>query len=342
MARQIELPEPISTPKEIFDELNRYVIGQEHAKKTVAIAAYNHMKRTSGLAKLLKKSNMLMIGPTGSGKTYIARQLARILGVPFAVVNATEFTEAGYYGKDVELMISELLMAVNGDVAQAEKGILFVDEVDKIASRSHGFVTGAGGRDIGGEGVQQALLKLLESNKVMVPLNFTQHWSKYEFVQLDVTNILFICAGTFSTMGRGRYKADIGFYGESAKSKRERQKNLIRELEEYGMLAEFLGRMSVLVELEQLTNDELGRIITDPPDSLLNEYKELFSFEGIKLILDPSGRKALVEKAAAKKLGARGLRSAFEELFFDLSFHAPEHIGEVIQIDREYVEAHIQ
>jgi ATP-dependent Clp protease ATP-binding subunit ClpX len=190
--------------------------------------------------------------------------------------------------------------------------------------------------------VQQALLKLLESNKIMVPLNLTQHWSKYEFVQMDVTNILFICAGTFSTLGRGRYKSDIGFSGESAESKRARHKIATKELEEYGMLAEFLGRLPVVVELQPLTLEELGRIVTDPPDSLMNEYKELFSFEGIKLILDPSGRDLIVEKAIKRLLGARGLRTIFEELFFELSFNAPENLGEVVVIDRNYVEAHVQ
>jgi ATP-dependent Clp protease ATP-binding subunit ClpX len=342
MARRIELPEPIHAPKEIFEELDRYVIGQDRAKKIVAIAAYNHFKRIYGSSKLLKKSNILMIGPTGCGKTHIARQLAKILDVPFAVVNATEYTEAGYYGKDVEIMISELLFAAGGDAAAAEKGVVFVDEIDKIASRSHGFITGAGARDIGGEGVQQALLKLLESNKVFAPLNLTQHWSKHDFVQVDVTNILFVCAGTFTDLGRGRYKADIGFSGESAESKRSRRRISARELEEYGLIAELLGRLPVVLEMNPLSHEEMGRIITDPPDSLLTEYRDLFSYEGIKIEMDSSGRDAIVDCAMKRMLGARGLRSIFEELFFDLSFEAPEHMGKTICVDREYVEERIK
>lgn len=342
MVRTIEISEPLIKPKDVYEELDRYVIGQERAKKAIAIAAYNHMKRVVSQNGILRKNNILMIGPTGSGKTHISRQLARILGVPFAVVNATEYTEAGYYGKDAELMISELILAADGDVKAAERGIIFVDEIDKIATRSQGYVTGAGARDIGGEGVQQALLKLLESNRVMVPQNITQHWSKYEFVQVDVSNILFICAGTFTSLGQGRFQNSIGFYGESAESKRSKHKITVKELEEYGLIAEFLGRLPVIVQLQALSPEELGRIVTDPPDAILKEYIELFSFEGINIDLEDGGIKAIVEKALLRKLGARGLRTIFEELFFDLSFHAPEHMGETFHINREYVESRVQ
>lgn len=326
------------TPREIFEEIDRYVIGQDRTKRAISIAAYNHVKRVLHPARLLKKNNILMIGPTGSGKTHIARTLARILHVPFVVVNATEYTEAGYYGKDVEIMIAELLFSTGGDVRSAERGIVFVDEIDKIARRSGGVRTGAGGRDIGGEGVQQALLKLLESNTVFVPINVTQHWNKHDFVKMDVTNILFICAGTFSDMRRGTVKDDIGFRGQTASDKRAHRVT-VKDLEEYGLIAELLGRLPVITELAELTHDEIRRVITEPPDGLLAEYRELFAFENINLDLRPDGLDRIAQKAIAKGTGARGLRGVFEELFHDLAFEAPEREGETVVVDADFVEA---
>src|SRR5580765_4476107 len=206
---------PPPTPRQIFDYLDRYVVGQDRAKRTVAIAAYNHLKRcgqkTPGQKRLIKKSNLLLIGPTGSGKTHIARTLAGCLEVPFVVADATEYTEAGYYGKDVEVMVGELLHRADQDVELTQRGIVFIDEIDKIARRSHGARTGAGSRDIGGEGVQQGLLKLLEGREIFAPLNVTQHWNKHDFVVVDTQDILFIAAGTFSDLNL--YQADkaVGF-----------------------------------------------------------------------------------------------------------------------------------
>ncbi len=328
------------TPREIFEELDRFVIGQNVPKRTLAIAAYNHLKRIRQHGDLLRKNNILMVGPTGSGKTHLARCLARILSVPFVVVNATEYTEAGYYGKDVEVMIAELLFAANGDVRAAERGIVFVDEIDKIARRGDSGRTGAGGRDIGGEGVQQALLKLLESNAVFVPLNVTQHWNKHDFVRMDVTDILFICAGTFSDMRRGTIKSDIGFTGVSADEK-ARERVTFRDLESYGMIAELLGRLPVVVELGPLTDEELGRVATDPPDALFREYQELFDYEKIRLDLRPEGLARIVRHAQERRTGARGLRSIFEELFHDLAFEAPERVGQHVVIDAEFVDSRL-
>src|SRR5262245_6369614 len=245
------------TPREIYDYLDRFVIGQKRAKRVVAIAAYNHLKRCAAKSvrgkKLIKKSNILMVGPTGSGKTHIARNLADCLKVPFTVVDATEYTEAGYYGKDVEVMVAELLFRSNHSIEDTQRGIIFIDEIDKIARRSHGARTGAGSRDIGGEGVQQALLKLLEGREIFVPLNVTQHWNKHDFVQVDTTDILFVCAGTFTDLHEYAGETEVGF-GAAGRTKR-RRRITHKDLLEYGMLAEFLGRLPVVVELEELTRE---------------------------------------------------------------------------------------
>src|SRR5450432_127631 len=238
----------ILTPRQIFEYLDRYVIGQERAKRTMAIAAYNHLKRcaqkTVGGKRLIKKSNVLLVGPTGSGKTHLARTLAQCMGVLFAVADATEYTEAGYYGKDVEVMIGELLHKAGEDVERAQRGIVFIDEIDKIARRSQGARTGAGARDIGGEGVQQSLLKILEGRESFVPLNVTQHWNKHDFVVVDTQDILFIAAGTFSDLRLYDESKTVGFGAGAAAGagKAESRRVTEKELLDYGLLAEFLGR----------------------------------------------------------------------------------------------------
>lgn len=327
------------TPRLIYEELDKYVIGQERAKKVISIAAYNHLKRLDmrerGEPMPPKKSNILLIGPTGCGKTHIARNLARILEVPFTVADATEYTEAGYYGKDVEVMIGELLFKADLNVELAQKGIVFIDEVDKIARRSHGAKTGAGSRDIGGEGVQQALLKLLEGQEIFVPLNITQHWNKHDFTLVDTTDILFICAGTFSDLQGISETSHIGFTAVSQKgTKKITQKDLL----EYGMIAEFLGRLPVVVELLELTFEELVKIIKEPPDSILKEYQKLLGMEEITLDFTDDAIDAIVEFSIKKRLGARGLRTIFEEVMQEVMYEAPERRGEKITIDRNYVE----
>jgi ATP-dependent Clp protease ATP-binding subunit ClpX len=330
------------TPRQIYDHLDRYVIGQDRAKRVVAIAAYNHLKRCAernrARKSLLRKSNILMIGPTGSGKTHIARNLAAILDVPLTIADATEYTEAGYYGKDIEVMIGELLFKADHDVDLAQRGIVFIDEIDKIARRSHGARTGAGARDIGGEGVQQSMLKLLEGREIFVPLNVTQHWNKHDFVQIDTQDILFICAGTFSDL-RGYESGDpdkaIGFGGE-ARGAHHRPVTL-KELQDYGMIAELLGRLPVTVELAPLGEGELLRIMTEPPDALVREYVANLAIDDVTLRFDDGALRAMVRYAVDRKVGARGLRSIVEHVCHDVMFDAPERRGDTLTIDAAYV-----
>lgn len=270
------------TPRRIFEQLDHYVVGQRHAKEVLAIAAYNHLKRIEYLKfggdTTIRKSNILMMGPSGSGKTYLARTLEKILDVPFAHNDATAFTEAGYYGEDVEVAIGRLLYATNQDVDAAENGIVFIDEIDKIARRSGGARTGAGSRDIGGEGVQQALLKILEGNKIFVPLNVTAHWNKYDYVEIDISNVLFICAGSFSDLDESPAAKSIGFFSENDGARRE---VTTEELVKYGFLPEVVGRLPVRVELDPLTIDDLVTILTQPREAMIPEYQRLCALDQI-------------------------------------------------------------
>ncbi len=334
----------ILTPRQIYQHLDQYVIGQEPAKRAVATAAHQHLKRIEqrrlGRTTLLRKSNLLLMGPTGSGKTHIARKLAELLEVPFVVVDATEYTEAGYYGKDVEVMVAELLFKSGHSIEAAERGIIFIDEIDKIARRSGSARTGAGSRDIGGEGVQQALLKLLEGREIFVPLNVTQHWNKHDFVQVDTSDILFICAGTFTDLHQVQVDKQVGFGSSGRRMGSSRLR--VKELIEYGMLAEMLGRLPVQVQLEELTAEELYKILTVPPDALAREYREALSLDGVDLELHEGALRAIVEYSVEKKLGARALRSILEEVLADVMFEAPEKRGEKVVIDRRYALARLK
>src|SRR3954462_14695231 len=331
------------TPRQIFTYLDRYVVGQERAKRTIAIAAYNHLKRcaqpTPAGKRLIKKSNVLLLGPTGSGKPHLARTLAQCLDVPFTVADATEYTEAGYYGKDVEVMVAELLFKSGHSIDATQRGIIFIDEVDKIARRTGSARTGAGSRDIGGEGVQQALLKMLEGREIFVPLNVTQHWNKHDFVQVDTNDILFVCAGTFTDLHQAQVDKQGGFGAEGRRQGNVRLR--VKELIEYGMLAELLGRLPVQVQLSELAPDELYQVLTGPPDSLAREYKDAVALDGATLDLREGALRAIVEYAVEKRLGARGLRSILEEVLADVLFEAPERRGETIVVDRAYCEARL-
>src|SRR5436305_6002476 len=305
----------IPTPREIYEHLDRYVIGQAAAKRAVATAAHQHLKRVEqrrlGRATLLRKSNLLLMGPTGSGKTHIARKLAELMEVPFTVVDATEYTEAGYYGKDVEVMVAELLFKSGHSIDATQRGIIFIDEVDKIARRTGSARTGAGSRDIGGEGVQQALLKLLEGREIFVPLNVTQHWNKHDFVQVDTGDILCICAGTFTDLHQAQVDKQVGFGAEGRRQGCSRLR--VKELIEYGMLAELLGRLPVQVQLEELSSEELYRILTAPPDALTKEYREALKLDGVELDLQEGALRAGGGYSVEKKLGGRVVRSIREE-----------------------------
>jgi ATP-dependent Clp protease ATP-binding subunit ClpX len=322
------------TPRRIFEQLDQYVIGQRHAKEVLAIAAYNHLKRIEylkfGGEVSIRKSNILMIGPTGSGKTYLARTLAKILDVPFAYNDATAFTEAGYYGEDVEVAIGRLLYATNQNVSSAENGIVFIDEIDKIARRSGGARTGAGSRDIGGEGVQQALLKILEGEKIFVPLNVTAHWNKYDYVEIDISNILFICAGSFSDMDDSGDGKPIGFFNGAGNGAHEFS---TEDLIKYGFLPELLGRVPVRVQLDALTAADLVTILTVPREAMIPEYQRLCALDQIQLDFTEAGLFEIANAALRQKLGARGLRAIIERVLHPILFVAPERAGERITID---------
>jgi ATP-dependent Clp protease ATP-binding subunit ClpX len=329
---------PSPTPREIFGYLDDFVIGQDKAKRAVAIAAYNHHKRCAQPKnkRVIKKANLLLIGPTGCGKTHIARNLADCLKVPFIVADATEYTEAGYYGKDVEVMVAELLFKSGHSIEDAQRGIVFIDEIDMIARRSQGARNGAGSRDIGGEGVQQALLKLLEGREIFVPLNVTQHWNKHDFVQVDTSDILFICAGTFS---------DLALYGDGEKKigvladERARKAKAVgaKELSEYGMLPELLGRLPVIVTLDALDEEQLVGVLAGPPDSLVREYQALLAADEVTLEFADAALREIVRFAVARRVGARGLRGIVEEVCHDLMFEAPERRGETVMVDVAWV-----
>ncbi|MEA2669507.1 MAG: ATP-dependent Clp protease ATP-binding subunit ClpX, partial [Chloroflexota bacterium] len=291
-------------------------------------------QKTPGGKKLIKKSNVLLMGPTGSGKTHIARTLADFLEVPFTIADATEYTEAGYYGKDVEVMVGELLHKADQDVERAQRGIVFIDEIDKIARRSHGARTGAGSRDIGGEGVQQSLLKIIEGREIFVPLNVTQHWNKHDFVVVDTQDILFIAAGTFTDLRLYGEAKSVGFgAGPGGGAASRPQPITEKELLEYGLLAEFLGRMPVRVELAPLSEDDLYAILTVPPDSVVKEYQALLKMDGVDLRFEEAALREVVRFAQRRNTGARSLRTFLEAICHQVMFEAPERRGETVVID---------
>ena len=333
------------TPKGLKAVLDNYVIGQERAKKVFSVGVYNHYKRIfkqSDDDTELAKSNILLIGPTGSGKTLVAQTLARFLHVPSAIWDATSLTEAGYVGEDVENILTKLYQAAGCDIKKAEQGIVFVDEIDKIARMGENrSIT----RDVSGEGVQQALLKIIEGSSVNIPPNGGRKHPNQEFVQIDTTNILFVCGGAFDGLNEiieRRVGKNVLGFNQNRRGKKERQNaiSLVEpdDLVHFGLIPELIGRLHSITTLNEITTDDMVRILTEPKNALLRQYEKLFAMDGAKLMFDDEAVREVANLAIKRKTGARGLRSIMEEMMTDIMFDLPELNGYEVHISKDVVD----
>ena len=333
------------TPKGLKAVLDNYVIGQERAKKVFSVGVYNHYKRIfkqSDDDTELAKSNILLIGPTGSGKTLMAQTLARFLHVPIAICDATSLTEAGYVGEDVENILTKLYQAAGCDIKKAEQGIVFVDEIDKIARMGENrSIT----RDVSGEGVQQALLKIIEGSSVNIPPNGGRKHPNQEFVQIDTTNILFVCGGAFDGLNEiieRRVGKNVLGFNQNRRGKKERQNaiSLVEpdDLVHFGLIPELIGRLHSITTLNEITTDDMVRILTEPKNALLRQYEKLFAMDGVKLMFDDEAVREVANLAIKRKTGARGLRSIMEEMMTDIMFDLPELNGYEVHISKDVVD----
>lgn len=342
-AEDIELGS-IPKPNEIMQYLDQYVIGQETAKRYLSVAVYNHYKRLAQTVEddvEIEKSNIIIVGPTGTGKTLLAKSIAKLLKVPFTIVDATVLTEAGYVGEDIESLLTRLLQACDYNVKQAERGIVFIDEIDKIARKGDNpSIT----RDVSGEGVQQGLLKLLEGSVVNVPPQGGRKHPDQKMIPVDTKNILFICGGAFEGIERkialrlNQHVVGYGKNSEQQKVERERLLHFVapQDLKSYGLIPEIIGRLPILTNLEPLSRDALLRILIEPKNAIVKQYKKLFEMDGVKLDFDQDALEYVVDKAIEYKLGARGLRSIVESIMIDAMFEIPSNGEKIFVVTKSY------